>query len=281
MPKEQHETNVPLHGKIHRSVSVSEKKDKLEERLRKQLRENPDAFFKAVYPVLKLKAAENLLNEVQNVKLNEKNGDEDIREKRFQILRAVLNDPNFCSLLVRESTKKINEPTSNWMEHPPLDIYLDRMKEEKPKDFKGYDGTSLMQLLRFLRNHHQHALQADDQFREEILKTKRISDAHYCEFFDRKFPELMAFLTWMYVGACDKDDEFTKMLGQNGEDNLDFLDEEEFYDFILALMDFFFENSTIDKEDLKAIIGEIVIFDDIGNFEYVRMEDPRNKKSKK
>ena len=134
-----------------------------------------------------------------------------------------------------------------------------------------------MQLLRFLRNHHQHALQADDKFREEILKTKRISDAHYCEFFDGKFPELMAFLTWMYVGACDKDDEFTKMLGQNGEDNLDFLVEDEFYDFILSLMDFFFENSKIDKKGLKAIIGKVVKFDSIGNFTHVEMEDPKKK----
>ena len=99
----------------------------------KQLRENPDAFFKAVYPVLKLKAAENLHNEVQNVTLKKIYGDKDIREKRFQILRAVLNYPEFCSLLIEESTKKINEPTSNWMEHPPLDIYLERMKKEKPK----------------------------------------------------------------------------------------------------------------------------------------------------
>ncbi|CBY30440.1 unnamed protein product [Oikopleura dioica] len=276
MSKEEQEINLPLHGKIKRSRSVTEKKDKLEERLRKQLKENPDALFNAVYPILKIKAAENLLNEVQNINLNEEY--ESNREKTFQILRALLNDPEFCSLLVNEATKKINEPTGNWMQHPPLDVYLDRMKKENPKDFKAYNGTSLMQLLRFLRNHHQHALQADPEFRVEILKTERISDAHYCDFFDSKFPELMAFLTWMYVGACDNDDEFTKMLGPNGEDNLDFLVEEELYDFILALMDFFFEESTVDKKDLETIIGRLVKFDDIGNFENVTMKDPKNKK---
>jgi len=68
------------------------------------------------------------------------------------------------------------------------------------------------------------------------------------------------------------------MLGPNGEDNLDFLVEEELYDFILALMNFFFEESTINKEKLEAIIGRLVKFDDIGNFENVTMKDPRNKK---
>jgi len=146
MSKEEQEINLPLHGKIKRSRSVTEKKDKLEERLRvsnrfvlfshlhlfqKQLKENPDALFNAVYPILKIKAAENLLNEVQNINLNKEY--ESNREKTFQILRALLNDPEFCDLLVNEATKKINEPTGNWMQHPPLDVYLERMQKENPK----------------------------------------------------------------------------------------------------------------------------------------------------
>lgn len=133
-----------------------------------------------------------------------------------------------------------------------------------------------MQFLRFIRNHHQHTLQVDD-FRMNILGTKRISHAKYCHFVEDKFPGLLAFLTWVYVGACDEEDEIIKMLGSRGEDNLDFTNKDDLIGFLQTLVDFFFGEGLIGSEEIERVVTEVIEFDSIGNFSGVNLRDPNPK----
>lgn len=95
--------------------------------IQKYHRKNPEKYFKLQYPYIKLVALENFHNELQRAAPDQE-FDED-RTKVFQLFRVLLECPEFCSKIILRSTANIQpsdfpvEPTENWINHAPLDVY--------------------------------------------------------------------------------------------------------------------------------------------------------------
>ena len=75
-----------------------------------------------------MSATDNFQNELLRA-APEKEFKED-RQKIFQIFRVLLDCPEFCSKIISCSTANIQasgfsvQPTKNWINHSPLDVYF-------------------------------------------------------------------------------------------------------------------------------------------------------------
>jgi hypothetical protein len=121
-----------------------------------------------------------------------------------------------------------------------------------------------------------HFLQAGDGFRIQILGTREMSRVAFCEFFDRRYPELLAFLVWMYACACEDHNEIVQLLGGSNtdqkdedsklpqEEKLELWVEEDLVEFLLELINFFFGENSITKEEIQVIIADNLEFNNLG-----------------
>jgi len=117
-----------------------------------------------------------------------------------------------------------------------------------------------------------HFLQSGESFRIQILGTKEMSRAAFCEFFDKRYPELFAFLVWLYACACDSDNEIVKLLGAGtnsdensnlpDEDKLELLVKEDLVEFLIEMINFFFGDNSITKEEIEVIIDDNLEFNE-------------------
>ncbi|CAG5095283.1 Oidioi.mRNA.OKI2018_I69.XSR.g14115.t1.cds [Oikopleura dioica] len=269
------------------SLSSLRAKDLLRHKLQMTHERNPDKVFNAVYPSIKMMCMDNFNNELQRAKLNQV-FEGDSRKQKFQILRAILTSPRFTELIIRESTSLIPipdhpplawpEPTTSWKDHPQLRGYM----EEHKNDTAHLDEHSLVDFVRFMRNFIAHSLQCDENYRKNTLGTSRISRKHFSLFFDKAFPQMISLLTWMYVGACDVDDEIIEILGSE-EENLDLLYKPDLIEFLLTLTEYFYDRLNITRDQLSTILLQIIKFDDIDSFKEVLIRTknykiPKNKK---
>ena len=139
-----------------------------------------------------------------------------------------------------------------------------------------YDGTSLLSFLRFIRNTLAHFLQSGESFRTQILGTREMSRVAFCEFFDRRYPELLAFLVWLYACACEDYNEIVQLLGGTNVDQIDedsklpkeeklnLLSEEDLVEFLSEMINFFFGENSVTKEEIQGIITNNLEFNNLG-----------------
>ena len=103
-----------------------------------------------------------------------------------------------------------------------------------------------------------------------------MSRVAFCEFFDRRYPELLAFLVWLYACACEDHNEIVQLLGGSNtdqkdedsklpqEEKLELWVEEDLVEFLLEMINFFFGENSITREEIQVIIGDNLEFDNLG-----------------
>lgn len=103
-----------------------------------------------------------------------------------------------------------------------------------------------------------------------------MSRVAFCEFFDKRYPELLAFLVWLYACACEDYNEIVQLLGGTNvdqivedsklpkEEKLDLLIEEDLVEFLLEMINFFFGENSITKEEIQVIIADNLEFNNLG-----------------
>jgi len=177
-------------------------------------------FHTGTIPLIKMKCFQNLHKELQNIELEETyDGD---RAKRFQVLKMIFSEDTLVKRLMTCSMQIACQPGKAWNIHPIWENYN--------FDVLSYK-TSIVDFIRFFRNHDAHFYQAEPDFQVDLLRCRRIDDSRFCKFIDQNFPSILNFIFTLYLAACDNQDEVRRLFPSYGE-NADLLLLEDLESFL-------------------------------------------------
>ena len=137
-------------------------------------------------------------------------------------MKMLLTEATLGKRLTNCSLQIARQPGRPWNEHPIWENYNFEVTAYK---------SSLVDFIRFFRNHYAHFYQAKPDFQVDLLRCRRIDDSRFVKFIDQNFPSLLNFIFTIYFAACDDKDEIRRMFPSYGE-NADLLLLEDLESFL-------------------------------------------------
>jgi len=240
-------------------INTNVESDIIEDLVLKENNGTMTTFLSSTIPMIKMKCLNNLNAELQNIKLEETyDGD---RAKRFQVLKVLFTEAKLVKKLTTCSMQIARQRGNAWNIHPVWDSYNFDVSTYK---------SSIVDFIRFFRNHNAHYYQDEPDFQVGLLRCRRIDANRFCKFIDQNFPSLLNFIITLYLAACDNQDEMRLMFACYGE-NADLLLLEDLESFLCdAITKNFPKFQGKFLRHLDQFLHRNIIYDKEGNFISVR-----------